>query len=258
MGSFQRFVTAVTSYFQSIYGTCWPTNIIDVPPMSTTVPRSPGSDVAASAHGNLPEPVGQVLRSRAFEKTPALRALLVFLWQHREEPISEYAIATEALGRRPVFDARTDATVRVQISRLRQRLERFYDLEGRHATGRLVIPLGSHQVHVEASDSKMAGAHSVNVWAAEPEKRDMHRPMLILAIVCVVLAIACAVLGTELLQTRHAQKPRGRCGHGSLLAEILRQRTADTTHTSNTGFLFVSCPDARPERQHHVPGHGRE
>src|SRR6476661_7131019 len=94
-------------------------------PMQDAIPlRSPSCD---GADPEQPESLRRLLESRAFEKPPALRALLTYLWQHRGESISEYAIATEALGRTPGFDARTDATVRVQISRLRQRLEKFYE-----------------------------------------------------------------------------------------------------------------------------------
>ncbi len=153
---------------------------MNVPRMSTTVPRYPASDVAAEAPDGHPEALGQVLRSRAFEKTPALRALLIFLWQHRHEAVSEYGIATEALGRRPIFDARTDATVRVQISRLRQRLERFYESEGQHATERLIIPLGSHQVHIESAKVAMTVVYPVKTLArgnaqANADSRDRMR-----------------------------------------------------------------------------------
>jgi hypothetical protein len=178
--------------------------------MSATAPRSPGSAVAASEEGGFPEVLAQVLRSRAFEKTPALRALLVFLWQHRDEAISEYAIATEALGRSSLFDARTDATVRVQISRLRQRLERFYESEGQNATERLVIPLGSHQVQIEAAEATRDGSPDrVSPWIAEAPKPRRGRAVLALGIACVVLAGACAVLGLELLRTRHEEKAPG-------------------------------------------------
>jgi hypothetical protein len=101
------------------------------------------------AEPEQPESFKRLLESRAFEKTPALRALLTYLWLHRGESISEYAIATEALGRTSGFDARTDATVRVQISRLRQRLEKFYEDEGKGLEERIVIPLGSHQIQLE-------------------------------------------------------------------------------------------------------------
>lgn len=90
----------------------------------------------------------QVLGSRAFEKAPTLRRLLTYLWEHRTEDIGEYAIATEALGRKADFEPRVDATVRVLVSRLRQRLKEFYETDGSNLPTRIVIPLGSHQLQV--------------------------------------------------------------------------------------------------------------
>src|SRR5947209_803309 len=107
--------------------------------------RQPSTSGAES----MPAALGQVLASKTFEKTPALRALLEYLWRQRDFAVSEYAIATEALGRSSSFDPRIDATVRVQISRLRQRLDKFYEEEGRNCPERLIIPLGSHRIETE-------------------------------------------------------------------------------------------------------------
>lgn len=115
-----------------------------------------------------------VLASRTFEKTPALRTLLAYLWDHRDDPISEYAIATEALGRTTNFDARTDATVRVQIGRLRQRLERFYEDEGKHCASRINIPLGSHQVQLETGMALQAIAVAEPI-VLSPSLRALNR-----------------------------------------------------------------------------------
>jgi len=91
------------------------------------------------------DPVLQpVLASRALSRSPLLRKLLMFLWEHRGEEISEYAIALEALGRREGFDPSTDATVRVTIARLRQKLRDFYLEEGKDCSPQLEIPLGTH------------------------------------------------------------------------------------------------------------------
>ncbi len=111
--------------------------------MTDATSSTPAADRGYPA---LPEDVKQILDSRTFEKAPALRALLAYLWEQRDANLSEYAIATEALGRSPSFDARTDATVRVQVSRLRQRLERYYEKEDTACLSRLIIPLGSHQI----------------------------------------------------------------------------------------------------------------
>jgi len=100
-----------------------------------------------SSEGPPPfQEVDKVLGSRTFEKTPTLRNLLSYLWENRKEELGEYRIATEALGRKPDFEPQVDAVVRVQISRLRERLKKFYESEGSQLPNRIVIPLGTHQV----------------------------------------------------------------------------------------------------------------
>src|SRR5204862_7934843 len=72
----------------------------------------------------------QVADSETFRSAPTMRALLLYLWEHQGESISEYAIATEALGRSPGFDPKLDSTVRVQIARLRTKLKEFHEAGG--------------------------------------------------------------------------------------------------------------------------------
>jgi hypothetical protein len=72
----------------------------------------------------------QILSSRTFHKSETLRTLLRYLWEHRNDKLSEYAIAIDALGRKQDFDSKIDATVRVQILRLRQRLASYYNRPG--------------------------------------------------------------------------------------------------------------------------------
>lgn len=88
----------------------------------------------------------QVANSALFRKAPASRELLLYLWQHRAEPLSEYAIGVDVLGRKPDFDPKTDATVRVQVSRLRQRLKEYYAGEGQSAERRFSIPPGAYRL----------------------------------------------------------------------------------------------------------------
>jgi hypothetical protein len=89
-----------------------------------------------------------VLKSDHFVKAPVLSGLLLYLWQNRGKEVSEYAIALEALGRKPDFEARIDATVRVQISRLRRMLGKYYESEGSQSRVHLVIPLGTHEIQL--------------------------------------------------------------------------------------------------------------
>jgi hypothetical protein len=101
-----------------------------------------------------------VLQSKCFERAAGLRKLLQYLWANRQAEVSEYALALEALGRDASFDSRIDATVRVQIGRLRRLLHRYYETEGCLADRRITIPLGSHQmqfVDVQLSGADEAG-----------------------------------------------------------------------------------------------------
>lgn len=75
-----------------------------------------------------------------------LRDLLLYLWQNRHTELTEYQLGIEILGRRSDFDPKTDATVRVNIGRLRQRLASYYEVEGKDDPVRLSIPVGVYRV----------------------------------------------------------------------------------------------------------------
>src|ERR1700675_4843977 len=94
----------------------------------------------------LDELITQVVESDTFRSAPMMRTLLLYLWKHQGEPISEYAIAVDALGRSPEFDPKTDSTVRVQVARLRAKLKEFYEIAGDSFPMRLSITLGRHEL----------------------------------------------------------------------------------------------------------------
>jgi hypothetical protein len=130
--------------------------------------RKPSSFDAVLQSQQLPAFLAAILTSRTFEKSPTLCNLLVYLWENRDGRISEYAIATEALGRSSDFDSKIDATVRVQISRLRQRLERYYREEDVACGERISIPLGSHGIELTMVGGETAvGVRGVStpLWA---------------------------------------------------------------------------------------------
>jgi hypothetical protein len=150
----------------------------------------------------LPEGVQRVLDSQTFERAPALRSLLAYLWQNRDFPVSEYAVATEALGRSRSFDARTDATVRVQISRLRQRLDRYYEKEIIGASSRLSIPLGTHQVVLEYLEPI---SESRTLSIASVPSRQPGGSRNVFAICSLVLLLLCLTEGAFLYRARTAK-----------------------------------------------------
>jgi hypothetical protein len=93
----------------------------------------------------MDELVRQVAESDAFRPAPMMRTLLLYLWKNQSQPVSEYAIAVDALGRPPDFDPKSDSTVRVQVARLRNKLKEFYETAGDFPL-RLSIPLGKHEI----------------------------------------------------------------------------------------------------------------
>jgi hypothetical protein len=118
-----------------------------------------------------------------------MRTLLSYLWEHRGKSVSEYAIAVDALGRPPDFDPKSDAYVRVQIARLRSKLNEFYDREKEPSLVRLTIPLGGHEVISVLSPRATSG--TVTFRALPP----LYRNLLLASLVVVpVLSLLCVVL----------------------------------------------------------------
>jgi hypothetical protein len=82
------------------------------------------------------EQVRRVNQSATFRNAVTLQQLLSFLagkaLSHSAEPLKEYTIGVEALGRKPDFDPKIDPIVRVQSHRLRLKLREYYNVEGAH------------------------------------------------------------------------------------------------------------------------------
>jgi hypothetical protein len=138
-------------------------------------PRRPAPAIA------LDELLTRVVESDTFRTAPMMRTLLLYLWKHQGEPISEYAIAVDALGRSPDFDPKTDSTVRVQVARLRAKLKEFSEAAGDSFPLRLSIPLGRHELH----------------WVYEPPQISQVSPLA--AVPGRYLWTACGVMAGLLL-----------------------------------------------------------
>src|SRR5580700_1829449 len=90
-----------------------------------------------------------VLGSREFLKTRALAKLLRYLCEKtfsgQTFEIKEFSIATEVFGRSDDFGEKRDSLVRVEVHRLRKKLERFYETEGAAHPIRILIRPGKYQ-----------------------------------------------------------------------------------------------------------------
>jgi tetratricopeptide (TPR) repeat protein len=86
--------------------------------------------------------------SEAFRGSPQLVSFLRYVIEERlrgaQDRIKGYTIAVEALGRGDDFDPQTDPIVRVEATRLRRALNRYYENGGKHDPVVIELPLGSY------------------------------------------------------------------------------------------------------------------
>jgi serine/threonine protein kinase/Flp pilus assembly protein TadD len=98
-----------------------------------------------------------VLASSSFRDSERHRRLFEFLVEStltgKSDDLKEFVIAAEVWGRDVSFDPRIHSTVRVEVGRLRTRLERYYAGEGAEDSFRFRIPTGGYAVVFETGDS---------------------------------------------------------------------------------------------------------
>ena len=93
--------------------------------------------------------LSRVLDDRSFRASRRLSDVLRLICQHSltdsAHPLKERTIAIEAMGRPRTFDSRLDASVRVQVNRLRVALDAYYRGDGLGDAVRIDIAKGSYR-----------------------------------------------------------------------------------------------------------------
>lgn len=101
-----------------------------------------------------------LLDSREFRQSRGLSKLLRYICGKAlvgdPEPITEYTIAMDVLGKPQGFKENKDASVRVEVHRLRRRLAEFYRNEGASHRLRIVIPTGHYTPEFVIQDDGVA------------------------------------------------------------------------------------------------------
>jgi hypothetical protein len=111
----------------------------------------PGKDLHP-ASAALTETLDQVLASKTFSRSGQLRRLLLYLRESTgsTDPSawSETSIGVHAFGRKD-FNPKLDTIVRVEMRRLRQKLDEYYTLEGARFPLRLRFERNTYRPYVE-------------------------------------------------------------------------------------------------------------
>jgi len=156
-----------------------------------------------------------VLESREFLRSPALARLLKYLcektFQGKIHEIKEFSIATEVFGKDHNFGERRDSLVRVEVSRLRRRLQHYYETEGADHGLRIVIKAGGYRPEFErvSDGTELAGsgvlAHSPALTeparTATPNRNFRRWAVYFAAIVALILVgLAAARMRTAELR----------------------------------------------------------
>lgn len=102
----------------------------------------------------------RVLTSAGFLGSESIRRLLAFTVEKtlagESGQIKEYTLGLEVFGRKESFDPRTDAIVRVQAWKLRERLLAYYESEGAQESIRIEYRKGSYVPHIIVAQSAQA------------------------------------------------------------------------------------------------------
>ncbi|HEV2133503.1 MAG TPA: hypothetical protein VGR47_04515 [Terracidiphilus sp.] len=90
----------------------------------------------------------RILQSAGFRNAHTLQHLLEFLvvqaYGPDAETLKESTIGMGVFNRPPDFDPKADPVVRVQVHRLRQKLQEYYETDGRHDSILIDIPKGTY------------------------------------------------------------------------------------------------------------------
>ena len=111
----------------------------------------------------------RILASPQFARADTLQRILRFLFENsgnQDSNPKEYEIAISAVGRRASFDPKTDAIVRVSIARIRERLQEYFEGEGRKEDVRIDLPKGQYRLRFVRSERAQQPVDDDKMFAA--------------------------------------------------------------------------------------------
>lgn len=141
----------------------------------------------------------KILHSKIFSHSSSLRDALEYIVKNSlsssPDIIKEYSIATDVLGRPKDFNPKADNIVRVQMYRLREKLDEYYSSEGFRQPIRIVIPRGKYTPEfvtnaAEAQAPDTVRTHSHGTMNIKREGRNWLRLGILASLACNLLLLA--------------------------------------------------------------------
>jgi hypothetical protein len=115
--------------------------------------------------------VERIVVAPGFAKSARLSSLLLYIVRQsiegKDEDLNEQVIGEQVFGRPIGYDPRDDNIVRAHASRLRQRLEAYFQEDGRDELLRITIPRGSYAPIFERNVLKPLSLESPSTSSAE-------------------------------------------------------------------------------------------
>ena len=140
----------------------------------------------------------RILKSDTFRGSAVLRRLLKFLADKavagEADELKEYSIGVDAFGKPSTYDPRSDAIVRLQVGRLRQKLGEYYRTEGKDDPLVFELPKGHFKLKWETRATSEPPPRVLEE-RVEPlvdgtlRKPAVRRPRLIFALSATVLVL---------------------------------------------------------------------
>jgi hypothetical protein len=166
------------------------------------------------------EALDRILASGIFTRSPNLENILVYLcnqyFEGNSHLVKEYSVATEACHRGTDFDPKRDSIVRVEMHRLRRRLQEYYESRGEAEPVRITIPAKSYTPEFEVLGTPIAAPSPpvrevpAEAEPAPPSPPASHSPFLrwgIPIVLVILLAAATPLLWRESPQTNPSPPP---------------------------------------------------
>jgi tetratricopeptide (TPR) repeat protein len=142
-----------------------------------------------------------LIESGLFTEGSRLARFLIFVVESylhgHTERLKETVIGMEVYGRPPDYDPKVDPIVRTEARRLRQKMERYYETDGRSSRVMITIPRGGYvpQIHLRTLQIPIRVAPAADSEAERISQPPTRRTMFLRFAVLLIAGLVCGIRG---------------------------------------------------------------